>query len=463
MINILRSKRFKDLGIENEIPPTKKLLKDILQISLPAAAETFLVGLVGLVDTIMVGALGTEAIASVSITQQPVFITLTFCAGLTAGVIAIVSRRHGQKDREGANRALRQTLLIGLMISSVLTILSLLFARPFLLFAGAKGDTIGGSVTYFKIVSSVLVLNYLRILMLAGQRATGNTKMTLITNILANAINIAFNFLLIQGRYGFPALGIAGAAIATVIGNTVAFIVAFFSIYRSKKFISIRFKDDWRIDRETFNSIYFISFNAFIEQIILRIGFFLISLIVNNLGTEAVAVNTITGSVVALSFNIVDGFAIGAAAFIGRNLGEEKPDVAYAYGALSQIICIFIGVSMTILVILFRVPLSRIFSSKEHIVTQSAELLLFASIVIIPQSLQWVTTVMLRAAGDSKYTARGSMYSVMLIRPIFSYVLCYPLGLGLYGAWLGMFIDQTFRLVFNNIRFMKLEWIKIKI
>lgn len=463
MINILRSKKFKTLGIENEIPPTKKLLNDILKISLPAAAETFLVGLVGLIDTIMVGALGTEAIASVSITQQPVFITLTFCAGLTAGVIAIVSRRYGQKDREGANRALRQTLLIGFIISSILTVISLLFARPFLLLAGAKSDTINGSVTYFRIVSSILVLNYLRILMLAGQRATGNTKMTLVTNILANAINILFNFLLINGNWGFPALGIAGAAIATVIGNSIAFIVAFFSIYRSKKFISIHFREDWRIDSETFHSIFVISFNAFVEQIFLRIGFFLISIIVNNLGTDAVAINTITGSVVALSFNIVDGFAIGAAAFVGQYLGEDKPDVAYAYGALTQMICVFIGITMTIVVILFRVPLSRIFSTQEHIVSQSAKLLLFACIVIIPQSLQWVTTVMLRAAGDSKYTARGSMYSVMIIRPLFSYVLCYPLGLGLYGAWLGMFIDQTFRLIFNNIRFLSLEWIKIEV
>ena len=70
---------------------------------------------------------------------------------------------------------------------------------------------------------------------------------------------------------------------------------------------------------------------------------------------------------------------------------------------------------------------------------------------------------MLRAAGDSKYTARGSMYSVMIIRPLLSYILCYPLGFGLYGAWAGMFVDQTFRLIFNEVRFLSLEWIKIRL
>ena len=98
----------------------------------------------------MVGSLGKEAISSVSITQQPVYITLTFCFGLTAGIIAIVSRRFGQNDREGANKALRQTLVLGIIISSIITILSLVFGRAFIKLAGAKPDTIDNATAYFK-------------------------------------------------------------------------------------------------------------------------------------------------------------------------------------------------------------------------------------------------------------------------------------------------------------------------
>ena len=463
MTNILRPKKLDELGIKNEIPKTSKLINDILKISLPAAAETFLVGLVGLMDTIMVGSLGKEAISSVSITQQPVYITLTFCFGLTAGIIAIVSRRFGQNDREGANKALRQTLVLGIIISSIITFLSLVFGRAFIKLAGAKPDTIDNATAYFKIVSSVLILNYLRILILAGQRAAGYTKMTLITNIIANATNILFNYLLINGNFGFPRLEVRGAAYATIIGNIVAFLVAFASVYRSKRFVSIHFKENWRLDIETIKSLYFVSLSAFIEQIFVRIGFFLIAVIINNLGTDAVAINTITQNIVSLSFNIIDGFAIGAAALVGKSLGEDKADLSYAYGVLSQMICIGIGIFMMVIIMIFRKPLSDIFTNDKMIVSQAAKLLLFASIVVLPQSLQWVTTVMLRAAGDSKYTARGSMYSVMIIRPLLSYILCYPLSLGLYGAWAGMLIDQTFRLIHNEKRFLSLEWIKIRL
>ena len=99
--------------------------------------------------------------------------------------------------------------------------------------------------------------------------------------------------------------------------------VAFLSIYRSKRFISIRFKDDWRLDLDTLKSIYFVSLSAFIEQIFMRIGFFLIAVIINNLGTDAVAINAITSSVISLSFNIIDGFAIGAAALVGQVLVKK--------------------------------------------------------------------------------------------------------------------------------------------
>lgn len=442
------------------LAPKKSLLKDILKISVPAALETFLIGMITMFDTMMVGSINTEAIASVSITQQPVFITLLLVTALNIGVIACISRRRGQNDQEGANKIFRNALVLGLIMSIVVTIISLCFSRPFLLLAGANSDTIDGSVTYFNIVSSVLVFNYLRLIICSAQRAIGKTKTTLVTNVVANLVNIILNYLLIGGNFGFPRLGIAGAAIATVIGNIVAFIIAFATVYRNKKsFVSFKFHDDWKIDKKSVKSIYFVSSNAFVEQLFMRIGFFLAAMIVNYLGTRSVSINTITNSIIALSFNITDGFSIGVSSLVGRSLGEENPRLAYAYGRLSQIISFCLGIIMIFVVIALSKPLSALFSSEQDIINESAQLLNLAAFIIIPQSLQWVTTGILRGSGDSKYTARSSMISVMIVRPVLSLILCYPLGLGLYGAWLGMFIDQALRFYLNNRRFQSLKWI----
>lgn len=463
-MNILLSKKIKDLKPNWQLPKTGTILNNILKISVPAALEVFFIGLIGMFDTMMVGGLGDAAIASVALTQQPLFITLSVCMGLNAGVIAIVSRKRGQKDREGANSYLRQSLVLGFIIALVMTVLSTFLARPFLLLAGAKADTIDNSILYFRIVSSILVFNYIRLIITSALRACGNTKTTLVTNLIANLINVFLNYCLISGNLGFPALGIKGAAIATIIGNFVAFAISIFAIYnRPNQFLSVKLTDNWRLDKVSCGQIYRISSSAFVEQLGMRIGFFISAKIVNNLGTEAVAVNAIIQSIISLSFNITDGFAIGAAGLVGKSLGEEKEELAFAYGRMSQIISFCLGGIMFTFVVLSRTWLAALFSREPATIKAASDMIIFAALVIFPQSLQWVTTGILRGAGDTKYTARSSLISVMVVRPVLSYSFCYILGFGLIGSWMGMFIDQIVRFSLNNVRFVNLKWIRIKI
>ena len=118
---------------------------------------------------------------------------------------------------------------------------------------------------------------------------------------------------------------------------------------------------------------------------------------------------------------------------------------------------------MLVATIVLRTPLAKAFSDEADVIRAATKLLLFGSIVIIPQSIQWITTGILRGSGDTKYTARTSMISIMIIRPGLSYLFCYPIGLGLYGAWLGMILDQTIRFCFNNYRFVNLRWARIEV
>lgn len=462
-MNFLLSKKLQKKGENFELPKVSFLLAKTLKISVPAAIEIFFVGLIGLMDTIMVGKLGDAAIASVSISQQPVFITLAACIGLNAGAIAIIARRRGENDRAGANNYLRQIIVLGIIIALILSIVSIIFARPMLKVAGAKSDTIDGATNYFQIVTSALIFNYVRLIITSSLRACGHTQLTLITNITANLINVFLNYCLISGNLGFPALGINGAAIATAIGNAAAFIISFIAIYKSRGFLSIRFRDNWKLDKKSVNQIFKISSNAFVEQLFMRIGFFLIAMIVNNLGTHVVAVNAIISSIISLSFNITDGFSIGASSLVGRSMGEKRNDLAFAYGRLSQILSFFLGILMFTAAVTFRYDLSRLFSKDTSTINDASAIIIYAAFVIFPQSLQWITTGVLRGAGDTKYTARSSLISVTIVRPIFAFILCYPLGLGLLGSWIGMFIDQALRFVLNNQRFVGLKWLDIKI
>ena len=467
-MNILMNSKIRSNYKDSSLPPLNTLIKTMAKVSFPAAIETFLITLIGLLDTIMVSGVGTSALAGVTISQQPVMMALVVAMGLNAGVTAIVARRYGEGDQNGAKKIVRHAIIMGIISALVLMALFMLIAEPFLRFTGAKDDTIGPSVTYLRIVLISLPFNYVRLIICAAFRASGNTKISLVTNVTANLVNLFFNYCLIMGNLGFPRLEVRGAAIATSIGNFVAFILTVLIFRFKKSFIQTKISDGWKLEKDVTKNILHVSSNASVEQLFMRLGFYILAILVNNLGTEAVAINAIVQGTISLAFSITDGFAIGASALVGRSLGEKDVPLAFAYGRLSQITSFIIGGVMISLIIIFRHEVVSLFASEEDktsivVMEQAAEVLIFAVFAIIPQSLQWVTTNCLRGAGDVKFTARTAILSVAVVRPLFTFICCYIFTFGVLGAWIGTFIDQAIRLTINNTRFIRLKWANIKV
>lgn len=467
-MNILVNKRIRNNYQDYSLPPVPKLIKLMGKVSFPAAIETFLITLIGLLDTIMVSGVGTNALAGVTISQQPVMMALVVAMGINAGVTAIVARRYGEGDSKGAKKIVRQAIVMGVISSLVLMTLFMIIAEPFLIITGAKTETLHISASYLRIVLISLPFNYIRLIICAAFRASGNTKISLITNVTANLVNLFLNYCLIMGNLGFPRLEADGAAIATSIGNFVAFVITVLILRFKKSFIQTKLTDGWKLDRETSGNIIKVSSNASVEQLFMRLGFYILAVMINNLGTQAVAINAIVQGTISLAFSVTDGFAIGASALVGRSLGEKNVPLAFAYGRLSQITSFIIGGVMISLIIIFRHEVVSLFASEEdkssiEVMTQAVEVLSLAVFAIIPQSLQWVTTNCLRGAGDVKFTAKTAIFSVAIVRPLFTFICCYIFTFGVLGAWIGTFIDQAIRLTINNNRFIKLKWANIKV
>jgi len=449
--------------IVGELPGTREMYTNTLHIAWPSITETFLVAMVGMVDTIMVGGLGAYAIAAVGLTNQPKFIILAIFLALNIGIIAVVSRRFGEKDREGANRCLRQVLLIAFVLSIGGVVLGQLYARPLLLFAGAQPDTIDASVTYFKIVLIGIPPTVLSLAINAAQRGVGNTRIAMYTNLAANLVNVLFNWLLITGHLGFPRLEVAGAAIATVLGNFVSMGIAFASISRPGGFLHITFKDSFLPDAQTIKTISKISSSAALEQLFLRIGFFIYVMIVANLGTDDYATHQICMQILSISFCFGDGLSMAASALVGQSLGRKRPDIAVLYGKAAQRVGMCISAVLIVLFLTLNRQMMGMFTNEAHIIDTGAVIIMFLALITTGQISQVVFSGCLRGAGDTMYVAIVSMVSIALIRPALSWYLCYPAGLGLIGAWYGVLIDQYLRLIFCGLRFSGAKWTKIKV
>lgn len=444
-----------------ELPSSKDVYSRFLQIAWPSALEAVLVSLVGSVDTMMVGGLGEAAIAAVGITNQPKFILLAAIFSLNVGVTAIVARRKGQGDQEGANNCLKQGILLSAMLSFIMVTLGFIFAEDILIFAGATEDYLHNAIAYFEVILVSILFQALNLTINAAQRGVGNTKIAMYTNIISNLVNITFNYLLINGIGIFPRLEVRGAAIATAMGAAVACFISFSTLLRKDGFLSIRSKHNWKLTKDTLQLIGNISGNAMIEQVFMRIGFFAYNIIVAKLGTTEYAVHLICMNLLNLSFSFGDGFGIAASSLVGQSLGEKRPDKAIVYGKTGQRVAFMVSSILFLFYIFGREFLVSLFSSDPNVIQTGATLLIIVSFITHLQTSQVVISGCLRGAGDTKFVAIVSLISIGLFRPILTWILCYPLGLGLTGAWTAIFIDQGIRLLFNFYRFSSGKWTAI--
>lgn len=457
------SRILKNVAQQGELPSVKELVKRTFAIAWPSTLESFLISLVSLVDIVMVSSLGTSAIASVGLTTQPKFIGLAVFLSLNVAVSALVARRFGEKDQESANKILGQALRITLLLTILISTACVVFANPILHMAGSQPDTHKDAVLYFRIIMGGMVFNVLTMLINAAQRGAGNTKIAMRTNMVSNFVNIVFDYLLIGGHCGFPRLGVAGAAMATVLGTVCAFGMGLFSLLKKDLFLDLRQVLRARFDKKTLGAIFNIGSSTFIEQIFLRIGFLTYSIIIAKLGTVAFAAHQVGMNIMTISFSFGDGLSVAAVALIGQSLGEKRPDKAKLYGSVCQRFGIVCALCLSPIFLFMGRTIFSWFSSEEQILAYGTMIMSILTVVVFLQISQVVYSGCLRGAGDTRFTALVSLISVAMIRPLCGYVLCYPLGLGLFGAWIGLAIDQFMRFLMTALRFAHGHWMTIRI
>ncbi len=445
---------------EHGIPPLGSIFKKTVRIAWPSITESFLISLVGMIDTMMVGGLGSRAIAAVGLTTQPKFVGLAVFISLNVAVSAIVARRKGEQNRESANSVLTQAVQITLILAAVVSVVCVAFASPIIHLAGSAEDTHAEAVTYFRIIMGAMVFNVLSMVLNAAQRGAGNTKIAMKTNLVSNGVNIVLNYLLIGGKLGFPKLGVAGAAIATVIGTVIACGMSICSMLHEDQFICLRGAKWFRFDKNSLAALANIGSSTLAEQIFLRLGFLTYSIIVAHLGTDAFAAHQIGMNLMSISFSFGDGLSVAAVTLVGQSLGAKKERLAQVYATLCQRMGVIFSLSLSVIFVLLGREIFMMFTDEIIILDYGVMIMRMMTVVVFLQIAQVVYSGCLRGAGDTKYTALVSLISVAIVRPGAGWLFCYPLGLGLFGAWLGLAVDQMVRFVMTYLRFKSGKWTK---
>lgn len=445
----------------------KSLYTNTVGIAWPSTVEGALLSIIGSVDTMMVGTLGASAIAAVGLTNQPRMILLICAQALCVGTTALCARRKGADDREGANSCLAQSLAVISVLGILMTLIGRLGAGWLMKLAGANEDTLELSTDYFRIVSSGMMFNCWNLCICAAMRAIGKTRITMVTNISANVVNVCLNWVLINGKLGFPALGVRGAAIATVCGNGVACCISIWFASRKNGYYSLKLP---RFDTVTLQGLFKVGSSSILESVCLRVGFLITNRLIAGIGTNAFAAYQIVSQVTGLSFTLGDGVSSAGTSLVGQSLGAKRRDRAWRYVYVTRRITVVISLGLMLVIFLLRRQLALLFTTDEEII-KGVTLSFYVVIAgMLPQNGRVVYSGCLRGAGDVRYVAVCALLSVAVLRPILTWFFCYPVEkwlpgcyIAVMGPWISFVIDAYVREWMLLHRIKKGKWLDIRL
>ena len=444
-----------------------ELRMNIFHIVWPVFIEVLLGSLFGMVDMMMVGRISehaAQAVSAVGMTNQPVFLGLSFVQALNVGGTAIIARYYGAKKYKNISLVLKHVMLLA-MLGFVLpiSVLMILLAPYVLSFLGADASVIEVGSAYFRVIMLGFIFQSFSFTMTAALRGIGETKIPMRNNVIANSLNVLGNAVLIYGLFGFPVLGVTGAAISTALSNVIAMSLNLRYVLSKKSVLYLDFKEKFEFRFEMMKDLIRIGLPTALEQLALRVGIISFLNIVSGLGTNVYAAHQISLNILNLTYSPAQAFGITASTLMGQSLGAKNEQLARMYTRMCQRIGFVIAIGMSLFIFFGSQTLAEFYSTEPEIIQNTMIALTIVAFIQPFQSHQLITSGALRGAGDTVWPLIAIFVGSILIRVSLGYIFVNIIGLGLAGAWYAVFIDQFIRWLIILFRFKSGKWKNIRI
>ncbi|MCD6290581.1 MAG: MATE family efflux transporter [Anaerolineae bacterium] len=442
--------------------PLGTVVREVLVLALPAVGEQMLSMVVGVVNTFLVGHLSAAALTGVGLSSQLVMMTTALVAAVTAGSTALIARSVGAHDFQTANRVLYQSILLGGLIGLITTLLGVGFARQGLYLMGARGEALRLGTSYLSLVSATFLLATLMFVGNAGLRGAGDTRTPMRIMMLVNGINVVIAWVLINGTFGLPRLGVVGAGLGASIGRGIGGLLVIRALLHGCSGLRLRFRP-WTLSPSMVKRILHVGLPSGAEQLLLRLGQISFARIVATLGTTAYAAHSVALNTESISFMPGFGFAVAATTLIGQGLGAGDDRLAERYGYISYALGAALMGIMGIVFIFFAEPLVSIFTDDAEVIALATGPLRLIGLVQPMLAAMMIFAGALRGAGDTRGPMLITGAGLWLIRVPLGALLILVLKCGLMGAWTTMSIDLTLRGLLNFLRFRNGRWKTVKV
>lgn len=433
-----------------------QIRRAVLTLALPVTVSSLLQRTEGILDIFLVGGLGATAIAAVGIGQLLVFFAVTVVASLTVGATVVIAQLWGARRFTDAGQAAVHVLALALVISLALMALGILVNRPVMQLLGAAPDVVTLAGPYLDIIFLVIPFTIVIQVLSGILHGTADTRTPMYAMIGVNVLHALLAYPLIYGRWGFPNLGINGAAVAVGAAESVGVLVLLIRC-------STLFVRPTRLRRDLARAVWDVGLPVFGERVMQQVGVLLYTKLVLMYGTVAYAAHQVGLSIEAFSFLPGYGFAVAAATMAGQSIGAGK----YARAKLENweanrlAACVMAG--MGLLFFFFPYALLRAFTDDPAVIELGTLFLKIVALLQIPLALTMVLSGSLRGAGDTRYIMGTTIVGMWGVRLPLACIAALWLQLDLIFVWSAMVADWTIRMGLLIVRYRSERWHGIQV
>ena len=444
----------------------KELYKKVFTIGIPVSIENMIYSLLNFIDVFMVGkenvvlGLGTAAVAGLGFANQIFMIFMVSLFGLNSGGGILAAQYYGKKDYKNLKKCLGITITVGLLFSFLFFLMGLFIPEKIIGIFTSDPKVLKLGANYFRIIALIYPLIGLGYSFNMQLRAIGKNQYSLYSTIIGLCINLVGNYLFINGNLGFPAMGVVGAAIATVIARIVSIFYLIYIIYKNKLPMAGNFQELFKLSWSFIAKALKISLPVFGHEIMWVTGVSMYVIIYGRIGTEATAAIQVVKSISNLVFTLVFGLSSGTAAIIGQEIGAGNEENAYKYGVELLKISLVIGTAVALFVYAIC-PVVLILMKVDSAIYPLARQIVFSEgiLIIIKTTGTLFIVGVLRAGGDTLWTMFADLIPLWTFAIPLTYIAGLKFGLPIALVYLCSGSDELLKMPFCIQRLKSRKWI----
>ncbi|MBE6552546.1 MAG: MATE family efflux transporter [Ruminococcaceae bacterium] len=442
----------------------KAYYKMALNLIVPISLQNALFLMVNLLDTVMLGSLGEAsevAINAANLANQPFFVFSLFIFGTVSGSSVLLSQYWGKKDIKSISSVAGIAIAFAFGAGVIFSSLILIFPQQILKIFSKDETVIALGADYLRIIVWCYIPTSMSQILSGIMRSVEKAQCALISNIIGLSVNLVLNYLLIFGKFGFPALGVNGAAIATVIARFCEFGFVIYYVFVRDKVLSLRFGKLFSFKTQLVKDFFKVSAPVIFNETCWSFGITMYSVIIGNLGTQEYAAYSVSGIIQNLALVFSQGFANAGAVIIGKTVGSGNKEKAYEYGKTTLFLSAITSLVCGFLIMLVRNGVVGYFDISPQAKKYASDIIFMMAIFIISKGYNLSSIVgILRGGGDTRFAMLIDVIPLWAVALPLGFLFAYVLHLPVHIVYSAFYADEIVKAFLGMYRFKTKKWIK---